>query len=300
MLADVDRGAGLKVEREDVARAVAAEGNAAGAACAGQEEGQAGEHALERALERAELNGDAGVLPEEDVMLEIDGDGAQLDVEDGDEFAFDVVGDAAEGFILGDGGKERGDGHGGRGMGNAGFKIRETKDTQGNQLEPGMADWSVGALFVAAVGMSSAGAAAQMQGEEAADEGGREGCDSDEGEEHGREFRMKSEKQPSPWQVGEYRDLGRTRSIVAKLSSPLWAERYNYILASQNQPSSKYPNRHLELQVFSHSTFPILPLHVPAIEMSCPIERSASFRISPALVNMHCTENISSFESNAT
>jgi hypothetical protein len=45
-------------------------------------------------------------------MLEVNRHAAHLDVQSGDEFAFDVIGDAAETFVADRGGEKDGDRHG--------------------------------------------------------------------------------------------------------------------------------------------------------------------------------------------
>ena len=62
--------------------------------------GMPGEHPLERALERLEPDLDRRVLPEQDVVLEIDRHVAQLEVQHGHQLALDVIGDAAEGLVV--------------------------------------------------------------------------------------------------------------------------------------------------------------------------------------------------------
>ena len=78
--------------------AVAAEGDHAVAGRLGDEDLHAGHHALERALHRLQSDGDGRVLPEEDVMLEIDRRAADIDGQDRDQLAVEVVGHAAERF----------------------------------------------------------------------------------------------------------------------------------------------------------------------------------------------------------
>ena len=100
MLAHVHALAGRQMQSQDVARAVAAEGDAARPGRAGQQEGHAGEHPLEAAFHRMNGNLHGRVFPEQDVVLEIDAGVAQIHLQGGHQFALDVVGDAAEGFVL--------------------------------------------------------------------------------------------------------------------------------------------------------------------------------------------------------
>jgi hypothetical protein len=53
---------------------------------------------------RVQLDLHRRVFPEQDVVLEINAGGTQFHMQRGHQFAFDVVGDGAESFILGNGG----------------------------------------------------------------------------------------------------------------------------------------------------------------------------------------------------
>ena len=78
---------------------------------AGQQERHAREHSLERAFHRMNCNLHRRVFPEQNVMLEINAGVAQFNVQRRHQFAFDVIGDAAEGFVLDVRGELDGDSH---------------------------------------------------------------------------------------------------------------------------------------------------------------------------------------------
>ena len=103
--------AGLQVQGENVAGAVAAEGDASRAGGGGHEHGHAGEDAFKRAAHGLEGDFHRRILPEQDVMLEIDGGGVEFHVQDGNEFTFNVIGDAAEGFFGSRRGEQFGNSH---------------------------------------------------------------------------------------------------------------------------------------------------------------------------------------------
>lgn len=100
VLAHVHALARLQMDAEHVARAVAAEGDAARPGGAGEQERHAGEHPLEAAFHRVQRDLHGGVFPEQDVVLEIDAGVTQFHVQRGHELALDVVGDAAECLVL--------------------------------------------------------------------------------------------------------------------------------------------------------------------------------------------------------
>ena len=100
MLAHVHALTRRQMQSQDMARAVAAEGDAARSGRAGQQEGHAGKHPLEAAFHRMDGDLHGRVFPEQNVVFEIDAGVAQFHLQRGHQFALDVVGDAAEGFVL--------------------------------------------------------------------------------------------------------------------------------------------------------------------------------------------------------
>ncbi len=67
---------------------------------AGDEEVEPGDLALDAAGQLLQLDLDAGLLPEQHVMLVHHADVAEVDLELGHELPADVVGDAGEGLVL--------------------------------------------------------------------------------------------------------------------------------------------------------------------------------------------------------
>ena len=99
VLADVQRLALREMDRDALAGRVARERDPPGPERAGDEEVEARDLALDAAGQLPQLDLDAGLLPEQDVVLEHDGLVRELDLELGDELAADVVGDAREGLV---------------------------------------------------------------------------------------------------------------------------------------------------------------------------------------------------------
>ena len=106
MLADVQLLAGFDVNGDDMAGAIAAEGDLAGAGRFGDKDLHAGDHAFEGTLHGPDADRHAGVLPKQHMMLEVDAHaGSQLDGESRNQFAIEVIGHAGERFIRGLGGQ---------------------------------------------------------------------------------------------------------------------------------------------------------------------------------------------------
>ena len=91
------------VDRNDVAGAIAAEGDHAGAPRFGDKHLDARHHALERAFHGPQPNLYGGMFPQKDVMLEVDGPRGHINRENGHEFAVNVISDAAKCFRVGGG-----------------------------------------------------------------------------------------------------------------------------------------------------------------------------------------------------
>jgi len=98
----------LHVHRQNVARTVAAEGDHAVATGFGHKHLHAGHHAFQRAGHRLQADVHRGVLPQQDVMFEVDRRIQDIDGEHGHQLATDVIGDATEGFRLGAAGHQSG------------------------------------------------------------------------------------------------------------------------------------------------------------------------------------------------
>ena len=88
------------MQPEHVPDAVPAERDPPGAVGSGQQKRHAGQHPFERAFHRPHGDLHRRVFPQQNVMLEIDSRVAQFDLERGHQFALDVIGHAAEGFVL--------------------------------------------------------------------------------------------------------------------------------------------------------------------------------------------------------
>ena len=102
VLTDVELFALLQMDCGDVTGAVATEGDLALARGFRHEDLDPRHHALHGPLHRLDAYGDAGVLPEKDVMLEVYGRaGGELDGERGNKLSVEMIGDASEGLSLG-------------------------------------------------------------------------------------------------------------------------------------------------------------------------------------------------------
>src|SRR5436305_8264982 len=91
MLPDMKLRAMRHVQRDDMAGPVTAERDHAVAGRLGDEDLHARHHAFESTLHRLHPNADGRVLPQEDMMLEIDRHPADLDGKDRNQLAVDVV-----------------------------------------------------------------------------------------------------------------------------------------------------------------------------------------------------------------
>ena len=100
MLPHVHTHARRQVQAKHVPRPVAAEGDAARPGRAGQQERHAREHPLERAFHRVQGDLHRRIFPEQNVVLEINAGVAQFQMQRRHQFAFDVISDAAERFVL--------------------------------------------------------------------------------------------------------------------------------------------------------------------------------------------------------
>src|SRR5579872_3373966 len=101
----------VQMHGEDMPRAIAAEPDLPWTAGLCQKDGHSRQHALQRALQRPDANPNIEILPEKDVMLEINRHPAELKVQNGHEFAFDVVRDSGKILRKGCGGSQHRDGH---------------------------------------------------------------------------------------------------------------------------------------------------------------------------------------------
>src|SRR2546425_12911016 len=108
MLAHVELFSGLQMNREHVPDTVPAERDPAMALGLRHEDRHASEDSLERTLHRFNADLDTRILPQKNVMLEVDVYGLHFNVEHGDELALDVVGHPGERLIARGGGEERG------------------------------------------------------------------------------------------------------------------------------------------------------------------------------------------------
>ena len=100
VFAHIHPRAGLQMQAKDMACAIAAEGNAARPPRPGEQKRHAGQHALEGPFDRMQFNRHSGILPQQDVMFKIDAGLAQFQMQRRHQFAFDMIGDATEGFVL--------------------------------------------------------------------------------------------------------------------------------------------------------------------------------------------------------
>jgi len=85
---------------EHAPRAVAAESDSARPFGPGEHKRHSREHPLQRALHWVQFNLHRRVFPEQDVVLEVDGEGAELHVQDRYQLALNMVRDTAERLIL--------------------------------------------------------------------------------------------------------------------------------------------------------------------------------------------------------
>src|SRR5579872_3723396 len=111
MLAHVEPLAAVQMHSEDMPRAIAAEPDLPWTAGLRQKNGHSRQHALQRALQRPDANSNVEILPQKDVMLEINRHAAELKVQNGHKFAFDVVRDSGKVLRKGCGGSQHRDGH---------------------------------------------------------------------------------------------------------------------------------------------------------------------------------------------
>jgi hypothetical protein len=78
---------------------------------AGQQERHPSEHPFERAFHRMQRDHHRRIFPKQNVMLKINAGVAQFQMQRRHQFAFDVISDAAEGFVLHVCGQLDGDSH---------------------------------------------------------------------------------------------------------------------------------------------------------------------------------------------
>jgi hypothetical protein len=83
-----------------MACSVTTEGDASGTTRGGKKEGHPCEHPLEAAFERVQPDLHGRIFPKQNVMFEIDAGVAEFEVQCWNEFAFDVIRDTAERFVL--------------------------------------------------------------------------------------------------------------------------------------------------------------------------------------------------------
>src|SRR6266566_4601207 len=111
MLAHVEFFSGLQMNREDVPDTVPAERDPAMALGLSHEDRHASEDSLERTLHRFDADFHTRILPQKNVMLEVDICGLHFNVKHGDELSLDVVGHSGERLVARGGGEERGNRH---------------------------------------------------------------------------------------------------------------------------------------------------------------------------------------------
>jgi hypothetical protein len=99
------------MDGENMARTVATEADLTGTAGLGEEDGHSGQDPLESALQGPDADPDTKILPEKNVMLEINRHPAEFEMKYGNEFALDVIGDSGKRFGMSSGRSQNRDRH---------------------------------------------------------------------------------------------------------------------------------------------------------------------------------------------
>jgi hypothetical protein len=101
MLAHVDAFTAIEMESKNVARAVAAEADLPRAGGFSEKDRHAGKDPLQRALQWPDSDLDTEVLPEKDVVLEVNGHATEFQMKHGHKLALNVIGNAGKCFGFG-------------------------------------------------------------------------------------------------------------------------------------------------------------------------------------------------------